>query len=769
MMPKSTDKKKGTKRRKTQNSSRNVTETDGSPARFTPKRMKLDPDDGIAKSKQLASKLQKRTRTTNTASATNKTSEPRICPNGKPLPSLAELERMYADSDGDDEPAVTIKTVPKRCRTPTLNTATLTDQKLVSPTILKQITSKVIDLISNLPDPITLDDDGPPPPVIPQKRPKKGDKPYIDGCKDRPQVPWNPKSVVGKSNDKYGIISCDLSDDEENMCPKKRRKSSNIGNISKSIFNPQSDEIAEMLRENESRERVQNSSPDSNKTVPYEYNENSPTRNIPRSFSPLPSTSRDSETILKNDKLFNESFQFESDFNDTINNDVCIIVDDGIPARDTRVGETLDILDDDCCIIDESDIKKKREISPVKIEDEFYGTLDLTQNFDTDVCEVIDVDDVIAENTAFIKKYRKESNIDTVTCVDTNVSYIPKRERTSDQNVTPSEHGCTDNAVILDTTHAPCVDLPQINNQPDNQSLHSSIQQANINNTQSNHQYSVQQATNNAQSNQQFSVQQPNTNNAQSNQRFSIEQANTNNTQRSQQFPETSNTNQNIASINNEIAEVVTNFFNRRDDTISASATVDLTSSQSVINKISSWMSSIESYIRGKQNTEQTQGGLTASTLDPNVHNTCRCNIMSRTTCCHNKAPIASNSMNDQVNVIYVPLQGRHQTSKRKNRYVISNVINLPPDVSSTNQVKQVTTVQQNSQAPVQPMDEAPARSLGDCPICMDSLANNAVASTLCGHVFCMGCIKAAIKANGKKCPTCRKALKGVGYHQLFL
>ncbi|KAI8429593.1 hypothetical protein MSG28_000195, partial [Choristoneura fumiferana] len=60
-------------------------------------------------------------------------------------------------------------------------------------------------------------------------------------------------------------------------------------------------------------------------------------------------------------------------------------------------------------------------------------------------------------------------------------------------------------------------------------------------------------------------------------------------------------------------------------------------------------------------------------------------------------------------------------------------------------------------------------RRLGDCPICMENLARGSIASTTCGHVFCLDCIKTCLRTNGKKCPTCRKTLKGVGYHLIFL
>ncbi|XP_026758879.1 E3 ubiquitin-protein ligase RNF4-like [Galleria mellonella] len=55
------------------------------------------------------------------------------------------------------------------------------------------------------------------------------------------------------------------------------------------------------------------------------------------------------------------------------------------------------------------------------------------------------------------------------------------------------------------------------------------------------------------------------------------------------------------------------------------------------------------------------------------------------------------------------------------------------------------------------------------CPICWDELGSNPLASTKCGHVFCLKCLEQYLKIE-KKCPTCRQALKGAkAYHPLYL
>lgn len=58
---------------------------------------------------------------------------------------------------------------------------------------------------------------------------------------------------------------------------------------------------------------------------------------------------------------------------------------------------------------------------------------------------------------------------------------------------------------------------------------------------------------------------------------------------------------------------------------------------------------------------------------------------------------------------------------------------------------------------------------LGECPICCDELGRHPLASTKCGHVYCLKCLEQSLKI-AKKCPTCRCVLKGSSaYHPLYL
>lgn len=67
------------------------------------------------------------------------------------------------------------------------------------------------------------------------------------------------------------------------------------------------------------------------------------------------------------------------------------------------------------------------------------------------------------------------------------------------------------------------------------------------------------------------------------------------------------------------------------------------------------------------------------------------------------------------------------------------------------------------------PLAAKPGKKFGGCPICWDELGKNPLASTKCGHVYCMKCLQEYLKLE-KKCPTCRQVLKGSNaYHPLYL
>ncbi|XP_020089145.1 E3 ubiquitin-protein ligase RNF4-like isoform X1 [Ananas comosus] len=61
---------------------------------------------------------------------------------------------------------------------------------------------------------------------------------------------------------------------------------------------------------------------------------------------------------------------------------------------------------------------------------------------------------------------------------------------------------------------------------------------------------------------------------------------------------------------------------------------------------------------------------------------------------------------------------------------------------------------------------EVPKEPTFTCPVCMNTMVEPS--STICGHVFCKGCIKAAIQVQ-KRCPNCRRKLTVNNFHRVYL
>lgn len=695
-MPKSKDKTKGAKKRRKSPTSAevNTTESDGCNSNSGAKKKNLQKRssiEGVDKSRKLQERL-KRPRASRSSMAAS-IKEPKLCGNGIPMPSLSELEKMYEDSDGNDNPPV-IKPliIPDR----SLNVETKPDTmikdqitKIFSPNSLKKIASTVLNMISN-----AAEDDCPPSPIIPQKRPNRSGIPFIVGCKDRKQVPWAPKTSFCKGSPKYGVEPQDVEECKgENVGP-------HYANISKSIFNAQSEEIAERLKELERLESLGTNlatttqsaacsgSPDSNKTVPYDFPD-SP-KSGPRSFSPLPSTSKDRETILKNDHLFNQSLKCESIHSNSSQEDVeivevpceTIIIDDTAPDKPKPEPMDVDIdpvdLDDDCCVIieSESNIKPKQiSDSPIEINDEIYSSLDLTQGYDdNEVCEIIDVDNVISENRALLDKYRRESNLDSVILVEPNSTAI--NENTQNQE-TSNTNAFKELKFIQSYSNAPVL--------------------ARVENTNS----------------------------------------------------------------RNDIGDVVTDFFRRTEgNDRGANPTLGGNSTETEI--IRTDMPSLDSNTTSNNSIDRILSwllGLSGIITDSKIKR-------KPSKCQTNRELVQSNRLSSESNV-ESRLEPRPRTSTEVCDILTQALASANQEHTKHQQQRREPSPQQCS-LQQELIDKAP-KGLGDCPICMDNLSNNAIASTLCGHIFCMSCIQTAIKANGKRCPTCRKALKGVGYHQLFL
>lgn len=67
---------------------------------------------------------------------------------------------------------------------------------------------------------------------------------------------------------------------------------------------------------------------------------------------------------------------------------------------------------------------------------------------------------------------------------------------------------------------------------------------------------------------------------------------------------------------------------------------------------------------------------------------------------------------------------------------------------------------------PVPVVKEVPKEPTFTCPVCMNTMVEPS--STICGHVFCKGCIRAAIQVQ-KRCPNCRRKLTVNNFHRVYL
>ncbi|XP_026764182.2 uncharacterized protein LOC113522628 [Galleria mellonella] len=633
-------------------------------------------ENSITKSKQLIQKLKV---TSSKSSGARKprsrpvTDETRICGNGKLMPPLAELEAMFDDSD-DDSNAQPI---------PTQNI------ELTSPKTMQKITSKLMDIVTNLPNHINLIEQDPAPPIISSKKRKKPDVPYVVGCKDRPKIPYRPSVNFCKGHD-YRIENYDDGG------PKKRAKRTKAVNISKSIFNAKSDEIATHLKD------CENDSDDSNKTVEYDF----PNSSWPRSFSPLPSTSKDSSIILQNEKRFNDSLMQEKISDDHVN-DVeaieipceTIILDD---EPDVKKKTKPNIISEEI-ILDDSDdyLEIVEPINTYTTKCENVGTTssinidyynsDFNQSCE-EITEVINVDDVIAENQAIIKRFSQVESLNSVTNVDIaelNSSII------NNDTVIINESVISNNKMANTTKKE--------------QSLQLNDNEQNASNVSITNRYKNYKA----------------------------------------------------------IYKIVTDFFSGKatDNVNNTNSIIKLTGLDHLLIKFNDWLKTFNfNKIIDKSKTEtniSSSSGYESNdiiTIDDNTLPTPNTNeilnLPNQYTNEHTIINLDNIVSNDIVTSSVQDFRRLRKNKKLKNKSqslstILPNHTQLPPFMRS--------------------QTNAPPKGIGDCPICMDSLANNSVASTLCGHVFCMECIKAAIKTSGKKCPTCRKVLKGVGYHQLFL
>ncbi|CAH1643645.1 unnamed protein product [Spodoptera littoralis] len=680
---------------------------------------KSEPEGGIAKSKLLLMKKNK-----------TRARRQRICPNGKPLPSLSQLKKFYEDDDDNDTDNRNSNTTnPKQnsCTSPTPDKLLSNcDNKTIqiSPSTIKRISEKMEKLIDNISDPCQLLEDypillplepidsPPPPAIIPPKKRKKPEVPYIVGCKERPQVPSRASTNFCKGDKDYGISSSG-ADPEEEEPKKKKAKKSSIKSYSKSTFNALSDEISKKLTENESG-NVSDCSSDSNKTIEYDVTPYTPYQPLkPRPFSPLPSTSRDRETFIKNDELFNESLK-------------------GIDAIEQSPPLTEKATENSNVKLEKITTAQESSQNEVEIIDIPYDTIVIDENSDT-----------FSQN----KIKNEVENSDLIQILEPEAIKVPKDEQimsnlTNDEdciiitNETVNED--SRETIIIEDEYS-CINEPYPLNDDEPYDV------INIDDILNENKSILSKWKNKTTELNQITtvIEVPDD---YSNTRMSSTTTVTDSTNNNQSNSHT-NQNESVVIVDSQSPQTVTEDSQIQPTVLQQNEQTNQTSEPvEIIQEVSQPQGSVFKNILEDFFKQRTRKGR------PN--NTQQLERIFESFI--NTAPSTNNS--NQIGTV-----------NNVDSHTVTN--NLRIQESRQRACEAVSTSpHQTTSTPRQPSPE-PKRSLGDCPICLDSLTSNGIASTLCGHVFCVDCIKTAIRQNGKKCPTCRKALKGPngGYHLLYL
>ncbi|XP_023951140.2 uncharacterized protein LOC112055314 [Bicyclus anynana] len=383
----------------------------------------------------------------------------------KPMPSLSELEKMYEETDSEEEEAKGDNT--GNAAADQHNSSSFVVP--LSPTTAKKYADEVLKI---------LDGNEEPPPIIPMKKYKKSGVPYIVNCTARPRIPENKNICNLFKGDDYGITSKtnDFSIDSTSIDSSGFSYNCNGPQFSKSIFNAQANEIASRLL-SPSNNPINGS--DSDNTEGYEMN----TADGLDGFSPQPSTSNDSEIIQSNDQKFNECFNQRNKIKETVvlkehslfvldvenntaelqviskpqcniqthgivdkllqtNNDTScdfhdieiveqpcetIVIDDDDDSihANTRL-QTISI-DDDCEIIGVNKINEKKHAKLTKNTNNIPKMVEDYHNpFDPHVIDAIDLtsvnyEDMLSENLSLINKYSKLNTLNTVNLVKADV------------------------------------------------------------------------------------------------------------------------------------------------------------------------------------------------------------------------------------------------------------------------------------------------------------------------------------------------------------
>ncbi|XP_063372539.1 probable E3 ubiquitin-protein ligase bre1 [Cydia amplana] len=557
--------------------------------------------------------------------------------------------------------------------------------EILSPATQKQIRTTIRALFPNGPPP--------PPPVRPMRRPKKGDLPYIVNCKKRKRVP-SPKGLNVFTGDKYGITSSTNYDEDEQCTPEKkaRRGPNGRSSISKSTFNRQTNEIVDSLKLYEKIDKLVGRTP-----------EPEPVAYMKRSFSPLPSTSTDNETIMKNDKHFSESLNCDTDKYD-------IDEDEELPE----------------VIWDTDNVKKEKDrkdlSSPLynnDIDNDNYTDsflIEMNEDINNNNNDVIAIDDDFCE-IEFDKLMPKEKILDYSDVEPDSTRVDPKEPENNvpaffpifQRSKASNDHRATTSTDVI------CVDDTRTTN-----ILNPISTQASAN-----------------------SVTSP-----------VLRASNTNAT-----ATETKRSDQVI-----EVPDVLE----------------PVNMSREVSARLPAWYEDVQ--FVSEERVERPN--------NPTIENIPDVQIRTSTSGQTGSNAITT-AMNENFLTCLTETYSRQKTKKKNKRTKAKEKLGVPcntenalaindenaapintenPNVNNGNAAPSVNQVQQSDTGSLNgSADSTPGKQLGECPICLDNLQRGSIASTNCGHVFCQECIKQSLKTSGKKCPTCRKQLKGVGYHQVFL
>ncbi|XP_063394340.1 probable E3 ubiquitin-protein ligase bre1 [Cydia fagiglandana] len=552
--------------------------------------------------------------------------------------------------------------------------------EILSPATQKQIRTTIRALFPNGPPP--------PPPVRPMRRPKKGDLPYIVNCNKRRRVP-SPKGLNVFTGDKYGITSSTNCDEDEQCSPEKkaRRGPYSSVSISKSTFNRQTNEIAERLKLYEKIDRLVGRTP---KEQPIGY--------MKRSFSPLPSTSTDNETIMKNDKHFSE----------------CLNCDNFDIDEDEELPEVIWDTDNVKKEKDRKDLSSPLDNKYIDKENNNYTDsymIEMNEDMDNNNNDVIAIDDDFCE-IEFDKFMPKEKILDYSDCEpkkepeDNVPTYFPifqQSKRSNDHCAKTS----TD-VICVDDTRTTNL-LNPISTQASANSVTSTVLRASNKNataTETKHSDLVIEVPEPINMSRHAPARPPAWNEeVQFVCEERIERPN------------------NLTVENSPEVQIVSHAPATPQTGSNAIFTSAITELQQFLTCLNETYSRRKTKKKNKRTKPKENSGVPCNTKNALAIND------------ENTAPIIQNASN-------------------------VNNENAAPSVNQA----QSDTGSLNGSA-----DSTPGKRLGECPICLDNLQRGSIASTNCGHVFCLECIKQSLKSSGKRCPTCRKQLKGVGYHQVFL